>query len=159
VARTVSLDLLAQWQGLDRNAQFRFTPPTHALLAFDQALREHRAEGGVAGRRARYEHNALVLTEGMMQLGFRPYLSDALQGCVITTYLFPDDANFNFNTFYKRLQARGLVIYPGKLTQAECFRLGSIGRIFERDMVILLDSIKAILQDMGVALPVRQISV
>jgi heme A synthase len=44
-ARSLSLDLLAQWQGLEVNGQFRFTPPTHAILAFDQALRPSLTNG------------------------------------------------------------------------------------------------------------------
>jgi 2-aminoethylphosphonate-pyruvate transaminase len=160
VARTLSLDLLAQWQGLEKDGQFRFTPPTHALLAFQAAMDEHKAEGGVAGRRARYEHNAKILVDGMAEMGFKPYLDDAIQGCVITTFLFPDDANFDFPIFYKKLQDRGLVIYPGKLTDADCFRLGSIGRLFERDMVGVLAAVRDILsREMGVQLPVTQIAV
>jgi len=130
------------------------------LLAFNQAMIEHKAEGGVQGRLARYQHNANVLVEGMREMGFEPYLDENIQGCIITTYLFPQDENFDFNTFYLKLQARGLVIYPGKLTEHDCFRLGSIGRLFERDMVGLVTAIRDILsREMGVSLPVKQIDV
>lgn len=158
-ARTLSLDLLAQWKGLEANGQFRFTPPTHALLAFDQALKEHVAEGGVEGRLARYTHNFNTLKTEMAAMGFHPYLDEDKQGVIITTFLFPDDPAFDFPTFYNKLQALGLVIYPGKLTKADCFRIGSIGRLFERDMRIMTQSVKAILLEMGVQLPVKQIRV
>jgi len=160
LARTLSLDLYSQWAGLEKNKQFRFTPPTHALLAFGQAMKEHKAEGGAAGRRARYEHNAKILVDGMAEMGFHPYLDPSIQGCVITTFLFPDDKNFNFEVFYQKLQNRGLVIYPGKLTAADCFRIGSIGRLFERDMVGIVTAVRDILsREMNVALPVKQIEV
>jgi len=156
-ARSVSLDLLAQWKGLEGNGQFRFTPPTHALLAFWQALLEHEAEGGVAGRGARYQRNFEVLKTGMDSLGFKMYVPKEVQGFVISTFLFPDDPKFDFARFYSELAARGLVIYPGKLTEADCFRMGSIGRLFEHDMSSLVLAVGEVLAGMGVAVPVKQI--
>lgn len=155
-ARSLSLDLLAQWKGLEANGQFRFTPPCHALLAFRQALAEHHAEGGVKGRRARYEANFKVLKKGMAEMGFHPYLDDDAQGCIITTFLYPDDKQFDFPRFYGELSDKGLVIYPGKLTKANCFRLGTIGRLYPRDVQILLLAIRETLDGMGVKLPVTQ---
>jgi len=156
-ARSVSLDLLAQWKGLEGNGQFRFTPPTHALLGFWQALLEHEAEGGVPGRAARYQRNFEVLKTGMASMGFDLYLDSEVQGFVISTFLFPDDPKFDFQRFYSELSDRGLVIYPGKLTEADCFRMGSIGRLFESDMSALVLAVKEVLSGMGVALPVKQI--
>ena len=169
-ARALSLDLLKQWEGLEGNGQFRFTPPVQSLMAFKQALAEMFAEGGVAGRRARYEANAAALVAGMRALGFERYVAGGAagddvaapgeapgQGCIIHTYLFPDDPNFDFPKFYDRLAELGIVIYPGKLTEADCFRVGSIGRMFERDMVHLTSSVKIALEEQGVALPVAQI--
>jgi len=158
-ARSLSLDLLSQWQGLENNGQFRFTPPCHALLAFRQALAEHEAEGGMPGRLARYDANFQVLKSGLGELGFAPYLSDDIQGSIITTFLFPDDTNFDFDRFYKELSGRGMVIYPGKLTKARCFRLGTIGRLYPSDVQNLVSSIKEVLVDMGVSLPVTQTKV
>lgn len=156
-ARSVSLNLLEQWQGLHSSGQFRFTPPTHSLLAFKQALLEHEAEGGSAGRLARYTANFETLKAGMAKMGFYPYLDEQKQGAIITTFLFPDDPNFDFETLYSGLSARGMVIYPGKLTKADCFRIGTIGRLFPHDMVNLLAAFREIMQDMGVALPVTQV--
>lgn len=155
-ARSLSLDLLAQWKGLETNGQFRFTPPCHSLLAFRQALAEHHAEGGVEGRRARYEANFKTLKDGMATMGFHPYLDEDAQGCIITTFLYPDDSNFDFPRFYGELSDLGLVIYPGKLTKADCFRLGTIGRLFPRDVSTLLSAVRGVLQGMGVQLPVKQ---
>jgi 2-aminoethylphosphonate-pyruvate transaminase len=153
-ARSLALDLRAQWRGLEANGQFRFTPPTHALLAFRQALQEHADEGGVGARRARYEANCAVLTAGMAELGFAPYVADAHRGAIISTFLFPDDARFDFARFYAALADRGFVIYPGKLTEADCFRIGSIGRLFPSDMRNLLAAVRDALAEMGVATPV-----
>ncbi len=149
-ARTLSLDLLAQWRGLEANGQFRFTPPTHAILAFERALAELEAEGGVAARGARYAANQRCLVGGMRALGFREYLAPELQGPIITSFRYPEDPRFDFEDFYARLNERGFVIYPGKVSDADCFRIGSIGRLFESDVRALLAAIGATLADMGV---------
>ncbi|MDX2076811.1 MAG: 2-aminoethylphosphonate--pyruvate transaminase [bacterium] len=151
-ARTVSLDLLAQYRGLEADGQFRFTPPTHALLAFHQALVEIEAEGGVQGRGARYAENHRVITEGMAELGFEAYVAPEHQSIIITTYRYPDHPNFDFEKFYTGLNERGFVIYPGKLTDAPCFRIGNIGRLNSDHMRGLLHAIQAVLDDMGVIL-------
>lgn len=140
-ARTLSLDLLAQWRGLEGNGQFRFTPPTHALLAFRQALRELDDEGGVAGRHARYAQNNRVIREGMVALGFEPTLSEDVQGPFITSFKYPEGGWFDFGAFYDALNDRGYVIYPGKLSQADAFRIGNIGRLFPADMRALLAAV------------------
>jgi 2-aminoethylphosphonate-pyruvate transaminase len=140
-ARTLSLDFHAQWAGLERDGQFRFTPPTHALLAFDQALSEIDAEGGVAGRAARYCENYRVLAEGMAALGFEPYLSPEDQSYIISTYRYPDDPAFSFEEFYAWLNQQGFVIYPGKLSQEACFRIGTIGRLGAEDIRNLVKAI------------------
>src|SRR5208282_6571264 len=69
-ARSLVLDLIAQWKGLETDGQFRFTPPTQALLAFHQALRELEAEGEGECRAARYQANRQILSAGMQELGF-----------------------------------------------------------------------------------------
>ena len=155
-ARTISLDLLEQWRGLEGNGQFRFTPPTHALLAFRQALDEHELEGGPEGRLARYTRNCDVLTAGMASMGFSQYVDETHRGSIISTFLFPDDPKFDFGMFYEKLGDAGYVIYPGKLTAADCFRVGSIGRLYESDIRGMVAAARGILEDMGVSLPVRQ---
>ncbi len=149
--RSLSLDLLAQYQGLEQNGQFRFTPPTHALLAFFQALLELEAEGGVAGRAARYQLNQRVLMAGMTALGFEPYLAPAHQSHIITSFRYPKHPNFDFARFYAALQRHGHVIYPGKVSDADCFRIGHIGRIFPADVHALLGAIQAVMQELGIA--------
>ncbi len=151
-ARSLSLDLYAQWQGLEKNGQFRFTPPVQSIMAFAQALRELEDEGGVAGRGARYQQNNLHLRTRMETMGFRPYLDETVQSPIITTYLYPEHPNFNFERFYQHLSDLGFVIYPGKLTTADCFRLGNIGRLDITHMDALADAIEMTLQQMGVVL-------
>jgi 2-aminoethylphosphonate-pyruvate transaminase len=151
-ARTLTLDLHAQWHGLEHTGQFRFTPPTHALLAFRQALRELEAEGGVAARHARYSHANALLAQGMQRLGFRAYLPPHLQAPVITTFRYPEHPGFQFAEFYRRLAERGFVLYPGKLSQADCFRIGNIGQVHPPDIQRLLAAIAEVLAEMGVQL-------
>jgi 2-aminoethylphosphonate-pyruvate transaminase len=149
-ARSVSLDLLAQWHRLERDGQFRFTPPTHALLAFAQALKVFREEGGVAARAQRYRANRDVLLEGMGRLGFREYLAPERQSDIITSFHYPDDPAFDFAQFYRLLAARGMVIYPGKVSAANCFRIGTIGRISPDQVRALITEVGNALDEMGV---------
>jgi 2-aminoethylphosphonate-pyruvate transaminase len=151
-ARSLSLDLLSQWEGLEATGQFRFTPPTHAILAFDQALAELEAEGGVKGRGARYAHNHRTLDAGMNSLGFEPYLAPRDQGYIITAFRYPEHPKFRFEEFYRRLSAAGFVIYPGVVSDADTFRIGTIGQIFESDLRSLLAAIREILGEMGIDL-------
>lgn len=128
------LDLYDQWRALQRNRQWRFTPPTHVLLAFDQALNEFEAEGGVAGRGRRYRENCDLLIDGMRALGFKTLLPDELQAPIIITFHMPTNPLFDFAAFYDGLKERGYVIYPGKLTVADSFRMGCIGRLHRRQI-------------------------
>jgi 2-aminoethylphosphonate-pyruvate transaminase len=157
-ARSLSLDLLSQWRGLNADGQFRFTPPTHVLLAFQQALNELDAEGGVEGRAQRYRRNYQTLIAGMRELGFEEYLKPEDQGYIITSFRYPAHPNFNFTEFYERLNDRGFVIYPGKVSNADCFRVGNIGRIFESDIRHLLAAIKTTLNEIDIHLERRAIA-
>jgi 2-aminoethylphosphonate-pyruvate transaminase len=154
-ARSLSLDLLGQLKGFEKSGQFRYTPPTHAILAFAQALDELELEGGVAGRAIRYQRNQETLLAGMGELGFRPYLPKAVQSYIITAFLTPTDPRFSFNEFYRRLSERGFIIYPGKLTAVDTFRIGNIGRLFPADMEQLVQAIRGVLVDMGCVVPVK----
>jgi len=155
-ARSLSLNLLDQWQGFEKNGQFRFTPPTHALLALAQALPELEAEGGVPARGARYAANHRALLDGMKSLGFAPFLRPDLQSFIITAFGYPNTPAFRFPDFYRRLSDCGMIIYPGKLTRQDTFRIGTIGRLFPEDIVALVHVIQATLSAMGCALPVTQ---
>jgi len=109
---SLCLDLYQQWRGLESNGQWRFTPPTHCILAFDQALKEFDAEGAVAGRGGRYRENCEALVAGMRAMGFETLLPDSLQAPIIVTFKMPADAGFDFQRFYDGLSERGYVIYP-----------------------------------------------
>jgi 2-aminoethylphosphonate-pyruvate transaminase len=131
---SLCMDLYDQWRAMEINGQWRFTPPTHAILAFDQALNEFETEGGVAGRGGRYRENCRILVDGMRKLGFKTLLPDELQAPIIITFHMPDDPKFDFNRFYANLSEQGYVIYPGKLTVADSFRIGCIGRLGAEQM-------------------------
>jgi 2-aminoethylphosphonate-pyruvate transaminase len=148
-ARSLSLDLLGQLEGFEKNGQFRFTPPTHALLAFDQALKELEQEGGIVARGARYRENHEVLLAGMRELGFHPYLDPAVQSCHITAFEYPADPRFSFEALYQKLSDRGFIIYPGKLTEVNTFRIGTMGRLFRGDIEQLVQALGAAMQEMG----------
>ncbi len=157
-ARSLSLDLLGQLNGFDKSGQFRFTPPTHVLLAFDQALRELDQEGGIPARGARYRQNHDVLLAGMKDLGFQPYLDPAVQSFIITAFMYPAAPRFSFETLYRKLSDRGFIIYPGKLTEANTFRIGTIGRLLPRDIEQLVHALHAAILEMGCAGPAKAVS-
>jgi 2-aminoethylphosphonate-pyruvate transaminase len=153
-AHSLGLDLHDQWSFMEKTRQWRFTPPTHVIAAFDRALAEHAAEGGTEGRGARYRRNCRVLVEGMRDMGFRTLLPDALQAPIIVTFLTPADPRFDFDVFYEALRRQGYLIYPGKLTLADSFRIGCIGRLTETDMRGAIGAIRRTLDEMGVPVPV-----
>ena len=136
-ARSLSLDLYAQWQDMDKDGKWRFTSPTHVVRACAQALDELAAEGGVAARQARYTENQRRLAEGMERLGFIPLIDRRWQSPIITAFLYPDD-RFDFAEFYEQVKARGFVLYPGKISQAQTFRIGNIGEVYATDIDRLL---------------------
>ena len=145
--RSLSLDLAAQWRGFQHDGQFRFTPPTHVVLALEQALDELEREGGVAGRAARYRANHERLVAGMRALGFRSVVDREHQSDVITSFHYPDDPAFSFEEFYARLRDRNFVIYPGKLTHARSFRIGTIGRIYPQDIDALVAAVRGVVAE------------
>jgi 2-aminoethylphosphonate-pyruvate transaminase len=144
------LDLYDQWRTMQKNRQWRFTPPTHVLLAFDQALNEYLEEGGVSGRGGRYRANCDVLVSGMREMGFTTLLPDDLQAPIIVTFHMPANPDFDFNDFYNGLKNQGYVIYPGKLTVADSFRMGCIGRLDQQHMQGALAAVRNMLDQFGI---------
>lgn len=143
-ARSLSLDLYAQWDTMEKhNGKWRFTSPTHVVRAFRQALKELKEEGGVTIRNKRYTDNQKLLVRGMKELGFEPLLAEELHSPIITTFLSPDSPEFDFMRFYEEIKQRGFVIYPGKVTQYQCFRIGNIGEVYTADIENLLSAIAA----------------
>ena len=151
-ATTLVLDLHDQHEALQKTGQYRFTPPIHVIVAFHQALQECWAEGGVAGRGGRDAEIGRILIEGMRALGFETLLAPALQAPIIVTFHMPRHPNFVFQRFYDALKERGYVIYPGKLTVADSFRIGCIGRLYPKDMHGALTAVREALDEMGVRL-------
>jgi 2-aminoethylphosphonate-pyruvate transaminase len=149
-ATTLVLDLFDQWQHFANSGQYRFTPPIHVIVAFHEALRAFRAEGGQPGRARRYAENCRLLIAGMRKLGFEPLLPDRLQAPIIITFRMPQDKTFVFETFYDQLKLRGYVIYPGKLTVADSFRIGCIGHLNADHMRGVLAAIGQVLGELGV---------
>ena len=145
-SHSLSLDLYDQWQAMEKNKQWRFTPPTHVLAAFNQAIIEHKKEGGIQGRYKRYSNNCKIICDGMREIGFKQLLPNDLQAPIIITFMQPK--NFNFNQFYDALSQKDFLIYPGKLTVADTFRIGCIGNLYEQDMHDTIDAIKEVLNEL-----------
>jgi 2-aminoethylphosphonate-pyruvate transaminase len=152
-ARSLSLDLYDQWREMEEKAgKWRYTSPTHVVCAFAQALEELAAEGGVASRHARYCENHRRLVAGMEGLGFRCLIEPQWRSPIITSFINPDSPHFQFGEFYDRLKARRFVIYPGKVSQEDSFRIGTIGHVFPEDMDDLVRQIEGVLEEMDVQL-------
>lgn len=147
---SLSLDVHAQWATMNKTGQWRFTPPTHVVAAFLEALRAHEAEGGVEGRGARYTRNRDVMVAGMRELGFETLLKDRWQSPIIVTFFCPADPKFVFDEFYGMMKAKGFIIYPGKLTVVDSFRIGCIGQMDEHVMRQVVAAAKNTLEEMGV---------
>jgi 2-aminoethylphosphonate-pyruvate transaminase len=150
-SHSLSLDVHAQWAAMEKTGQWRFTPPTHVVAAFLVALDAHEKEGGVAGRGARYTRNRDVIVEGMRKLGFETLLADRWLSPIIVTFFCPADPNFKFDSFYAAMRERGFIIYPGKLTVVESFRVGCIGQMDEHVMRRVVTAAGEALKDMGVS--------
>ena len=150
-AHSLSLDVEAQWRVMNDTGQWRFTPPTHVVAAFLKALAAHAAEGGVEARGARYTQNRDIMVSGMRALGFETLLEERWLSPIIVTFFCPADPAFKFSQFYDAMKDRGFIIYPGKLTIVDSFRIGCIGQIDTDVMHQLLTAVKAALAQMGVA--------
>lgn len=144
---SISFDLHEQWRGFESNGQWRFTPPVQVAVALVRALQLLEAEGGPTVRLARYGENCRILIEGMAKLGFPLLLDPALQAPIIATFRHPEGRNFDFERFYQSLAARGFVIYPGKLTRIDSFRIGCIGAVQPADMHRLLAAVEDIMEN------------
>ncbi len=149
-SHSLAMDLHDQFTYMQRTTQWRFTPPTHVVAALRAAIDQFRAEGGQVARGARYAANCATLIEGMRALGFRPFLEPGVQAPIIVTFHAPADPAYEFRTFYDKVRARGYILYPGKLTQVETFRVGCIGAIDANEMRNVVAAISATLQDMDI---------
>jgi len=149
-SHSLAMDLHDQWTYMQKTTQWRFTPPTHVVAAFRAALDQFKAEGGQAARGARYRKNCETLIDGMAALGLRTFLPRELQAPVIVTFHAPSDPNYAFKAFYEKVKARGYVLYPGKLTQVETFRVGCIGAIDANEMRNVVSAVGEVLREMGI---------
>ncbi len=147
---SLALDLHDQWTYMEKTTQWRFTPPTHVVVALNAALDQFAAEGGQPARLARYSRNCETLVRGMTELGFRPFLDAAIQAPIIVTFHAPPDTRYTFREFYDRVRDKGFILYPGKLTQVETFRVGCIGAIGPDEMRHAVNAIRDTIDEMGI---------
>ena len=144
------LDLYAQWSFMEEKGWFRFTPPTHVLLAIGHAVKRHKAEGGIAPRQKRYRENWKRLVEGLRQHGFVTFMSDTYASPIIATFHDPDDKNYSFEKFYEAMERRGFVIFPGRLTAANTFRIGVLGDLTVDDISLIIEGVLDSMKEIGV---------
>jgi 2-aminoethylphosphonate-pyruvate transaminase len=144
------MDLLDQWQYMQKTGQWRFTPPTHVIAALRAAIDQYHAQGGQPARLMRYAQNCDALVSGMRALGFKTFLPDAVQAPIIVTFHAPPDPGYDFGEFYRRVRERGFILYPGKLTAVDTFRVGCIGAIDSDTLRRAVGAVAEVLRAMGV---------
>jgi 2-aminoethylphosphonate-pyruvate transaminase len=149
-SQSLAMDLYDQYVYMEKTTQWRFTPPTHVVVALAEAIAQFEEEGGQPARLARYTRNCSTLVAGMTGLGFKPFLDPAIQAPIIVTFHAPADSRYDFKTFYAATRKRGFILYPGKLTQVETFRVGCIGAIGPGEMTQAVGAVAAVLHDMGI---------
>ncbi|QHF45650.1 2-aminoethylphosphonate--pyruvate transaminase [Pseudomonas sp. S35] len=149
---SLAMDLFDQHTYMVKTGQWRFTPPTHVVAALHEALLQYQEEGGLPARYQRYANNCQALLDGMAELGLRSFLPAAIQAPIIVTFHAPQDPRYQFKDFYERVKAKGFILYPGKLTQVETFRVGCIGHVDGADMGAAVSAIAQALQAMGITL-------
>ena len=150
-SQSLAMDLHDQYVYMERTGQWRFTPPTHVVVALAEAIAQFEAEGGQPARLARYTANYRTLIDGMGRMGFMPFLDPAIQAPIIVTFHAPGDARYDFKAFYNAAKAHGFILYPGKLTQIETFRVGCIGAIGPVEMQQAVHAVELALQGLGIA--------
>jgi 2-aminoethylphosphonate-pyruvate transaminase len=148
---SLSMDLYDQWMYMQKTTQWRFTPPTHIVAAFDSAVAQYLEEGGLAARGARYARNCRTLIEGMSALGLKSFLPAAIQAPIIVTFHAPQDPRYAFKSFYNAVKAHGYILYPGKLTTLETFRVGCMGQLGERGIAAAVEAVGKVLAQMRAA--------
>jgi 2-aminoethylphosphonate-pyruvate transaminase len=147
---SLAMDLLDQWLYMQKTGQWRFTPPTHVLAALRAAVDQYLAQGGQPARLARYSENCAALVSGMRALGFKTFLPDDLQAPIIVTFHSPPDPAYDFGEFYALVRERGFILYPGKLTAVDTFRVGCIGAIGADTLRQAVAAVADTLREMGV---------
>src|SRR5580704_13042664 len=150
-SHSLAMDLYDQWVYMQKTTQWRYTPPTHVVAAFDSAITQYLEEGGLPARRARYTHNCATLIDGLAKLGLKSFLPAAIQAPIIVTFYAPDSPQYTFKAFYNAVKARGYVLYPGKLTTLETFRVGCMGQLGERGMAGAVEAVGKVLAEMRAA--------
>src|SRR5262245_33901243 len=150
-SHSLAMDLYDQWVYMQKTTQWRYTPPTHVVAAFDSAITQYLEEGGRAARHARYRQNCSTLIEGMAKLGLRSFLPAAIQAPIIVTFYAPDTPRYTFKGFYNAVKARGYILYPGKLTTLETFRVGCMGQLGERGIAGAVEAVGQVLAEMRAA--------
>ena len=150
-SHSLAMDLYDQWVYMQKTTQWRFTPPTHVVAAFDAAIEQYLKEGGCAARGARYAGNCRTLITGLSQLGLRSFLPAEIQAPIIVTFHAPRVPHYLFKNFYDAVKSRGYILYPGKLTAIETFRVGCMGQLGERGMAGAVEAVAEVLAELTAA--------
>lgn len=147
-SHSLALDLYDQWVYMQKTTQWRYTPPTHVVAALDAAIEQYLAAGGREARLKTYQQNCHQLITGMKRLGMKPFLPSEIQAPIIVTFHAPQSPNYQFKSFYEAVKAKGYILYPGKLTQLETFRVGCMGQLGADGMLGAINAIEEVVKSL-----------
>ena len=134
-AGTLSLNLYQQYLSMSKH-KFRFTSPTHNVLALQQALHELEAEGGVSERHQRYLRINRMMADMMKKYKISRFRENEYQSVILNCFSL-DGQPYEFEDLYNFFRANGYEMYPGRMTSENTFRIGNIGSISEADVEAL----------------------
>jgi 2-aminoethylphosphonate aminotransferase len=138
--RSYVLDLVAEFDQLEKTGQMRFTCPPQIVSALHRALLELEVEG-LSERRRRYRHSMQTLVRGLGKLGFELLLEEPHQSQILVAVREPPEPWYDFGELHDALYRLGFTIYPGHPSAGggeSNFRLSVLGDIDARDIEAFL---------------------
>jgi 2-aminoethylphosphonate-pyruvate transaminase len=146
--RNYYLNLWDQYTWFAKTGQTRFTPPVQCLYSLRQAIIETKLEG-IENRYKRYSACWELLVRGVKKLGLSMLVPEAIQSHLITAVIDPPSPDYDFNTLHDLARSRGFTIYPGKLSDADTFRIANIGDIQPKEMEAFTELLENYVKTLG----------
>ena len=151
--RSYYCNLYLQYHVFETTGEMHFTPPVQTIYATVQALKEYFAEGEKE-KWARHLRVFEAIHEGLDRLGFRDVIRREWQAGLVVSVYYPDDENWDFGKVHDYCYERGYTIYPGKVAEANTFRLCALGAIDKKDIEQFFAVFEEALRKNNVPVPV-----
>lgn len=152
--RSYYCNLYLQYKYFEKSGEMHFTPPVQTIYAAIQGLKEYFAEGEEA-KWARHTRVFEAILNGLDELGFHDVIKREWQSGLVVSVLYPDDANWDFEKIHDYCYERGFTIYPGKISNADTFRLCALGAIDVQDIEAFFVVFKEALLHYQIQIPIK----